>query len=118
MAWGNSLLNVAADAAAAELQLVSGWDNEMSEVTSRETVTWGAAADGVVTASNQPVLVISSTDLVGEPPERAIAYIYVMPSSGPGDKSMTAERGLVPVVFLSPGTYTLTEILLSVNNPT
>ena len=113
MTWGISLLNAGVDAATAEMTLVVGVDGELtSELTSRETVTWGAAVDGVATATNQPVLEVADPC--------TLAYIVVCPSSGPGNvlAGMNAvDDNILNIVFTEAGTYTLTSMTLSVANP-
>lgn len=105
MAWFAPLGNPAVNAAAAECNYVSGWDEAgENELTSREAVTWGAASGGSAAASNQPVLDVAGACTLGN--------IVLFHDATGGD--MLAYDTLDSVVFTEAGTYTLTAMSLAV----
>lgn len=113
MPWYTDLCNTAVDAAAADCGFVSGWgvDGETPvELTSRETVTWAAAADETASASNQPVLDVAGAGV--------LYFIGVFPASSGGFETISASYDFeTPVEFTEAGTYTLTAMALTVTNP-
>jgi hypothetical protein len=113
MGWSNVLLNPAVDGATPDCGYVSGWywdEGMMTEVTSREAVTWDAAADGAAAASNQPVLNV--------PAATTLQIFCLFPAGTGGEETLTAYcEPDPPIVFTEAGTYTLTAMTLSITNP-
>lgn len=112
MSWSDALKAAALDAVTPDCGFVSGWgipDEEMVELTSREAVTWAAAVDNSVAASNQPVL-----DVAGA---CEIMFIILFPAGTGGLGTDSAGHELsVPVEFTEAGTYTLTAMTMSIGD--
>lgn len=107
--WLPSLGVVALQAAADTALFVAGYDGEVAICTSVEAVTWPAVESGEVHASNQPVLEVAGACV--------IYGIALYPTSEGGDfpddtlAFFDIDGGLE---FTEAGTYTLTDIALSI----